>query len=94
MFKTEVELEEVTIPYIKMHFIHWSWQIPSYSYVIDFGGINCRNELIGIEYKLHDWKQAIIQAYHHRLTFKYVYILMPMRKKFDNMREEAKKYGV
>lgn len=93
-FKREIDLEMATIPFIKKCFRHWSWQIPSYNRVIDFGGINFKNELIGIEYKLHDWRRALKQADSHRMTFDYLYILLPERKYANDLIEEAKKNGI
>ena len=92
-FEREEDLEMATVPFIDEYFDNWSWQIPVYYRVIDFGGIK-NNILIGIEYKLKDWKRAIWQAHGHRLTFDYLYILLPKRKITQALKEEAWKVGI
>ena len=92
-FEKEEDLEMATVPFINEYFDNWSWQIPVYYRVIDFGGIK-DNVLIGIEYKLKDWKRAIWQAHGHRLTFDYLYILLPKRKISQILRTEARKVGI
>jgi len=91
---SEVELEEATIPLPNEYFEYWSWQVPNFNRVIDFGGILKNGSLVGIEYKLSDWKRAIWQAVGHRLFFDFLYILIPKRKISQAMKTEAKKTGV
>ena len=92
-FKSEDELEMATVPFIEEYFDSWSWQVPNSNLVIDFGGIK-DNILIGIEYKLSDWKRAIWQTRGHRLVFDYLYILLPFRKISIALCKEARKYGI
>ena len=92
-FEKEEDLEMATVPFINEYFDYWSWQIPVYYRVIDFGGIK-NGILIGIEYKLKDWKRAIWQAHGHRLTFDYLYILLPKRKISQALRVEARRVGI
>jgi len=92
-FRSEEELEMATAPFVNEYFDRWSWQIPIYYRVIDFGGIK-NGVLVGIEYKLKDWKRAIWQAHGHRLTFDYLYILLPKRKISQALRMEAKRVGI
>lgn len=93
-YKSEAKLEEATIPLLHKHFVHWSFQVPNFNRVIDFGGILKNGALVGIEYKLYDWKGAIWQAVRHRLFFDFLYILIPKRKVSQAMRIEAKKTGI
>lgn len=93
-FKTEEDLEMATVPLIKKHFKYWSFQIPNYNRVIDFGGMTKDDKFIGIEYKLSDWKTAIWQAVRHRLIFDYLYILLPFKTISVNLCKEAKKCGI
>jgi len=93
-FASEAEFEEATIPFLNNHFVHWSFQIPNYNRVIDFGGTTNNNIMIGIEYKLKDWKKAMWQAVKHRLVFDFLYILIPKRKITQEMKNEAKKTGI
>ena len=76
-FSSELKFEEATIHILKPYFKEWSWQVPSWNRVIDFAGITHKNQTIGIEYKLRDWKKAIEQACAHKLEYDFVYILMP-----------------
>lgn len=76
MIKREIDLEKATIPFIEKNFKHWSWQMPSYSYVCDFMGINHQGAIIAIEYKLKDWKRAIEQTRHFPCCVDFVYILL------------------
>lgn len=92
-FKKEEDLEMATVPFINEYFDNWSFQIPVYYRVIDFGGIK-NDILVGIEYKLKDWKRAIWQAHGHRLTFDYLYILLPKRRISQALRIEARKVGI
>jgi len=93
-FNSELDLEIATIPFIEENFKYWSWQVGNYNRVIDFGGINKNGSLIGIEYKLSDWKTAIWQAVKHRLVFDFLYILIPERKISPEMNGESKKTGI
>jgi len=93
-YLSEAELEEATIPLLNEFFIHWSFQMSIYQRVIDFAGITSRNIWIGIEYKLSNWKTAIWQAHAHRLTFDYLYILMPKKKISEALERESKKVGI
>lgn len=94
IFKNELDLEMATQSIIETHFPYWSWQVPNYNRVIDFGRITRDNKLIGIEYKLYDWKTAIWQAVRHRLIFDFLYILIPKRKITKEIKKEAKKTGI
>jgi len=89
---TELEFEEMTIPFIKKSFLFWSWQVPAWSRVIDFAGITPGGQSVGIEYKLQNWKKAIEQAFSHRLLYDFVYICMP--KMYEGAIPDARKRGV
>jgi len=92
-FKREEDLEMATVPFIEKYFDNWSWQVPNHNLVIDFGGIK-KNTLIGIEYKLSNWKRGIWQARGHRLAFDYLYVLLPFRKISVALCKEARKHGI
>jgi len=93
-YKNEAVLEELTIPWIESHFQSWAWQVPFRTRVIDFAGINHKGQLVGIEYKLHNWKRVIGQAQLHCSHFDFVYVLLPKTKFSKRADEVGKKSGV
>lgn len=50
--------------------------------------------LITVEFKLRDWRRAIVQALDHMLGADYCYVCMPKRSVSDLMRLELEKAGV
>jgi len=55
----------------------------------------CRaNELHTIEFKLHDWRQALRQAIDHQMAADFAYVCMPGRRVTDAMREAFAETGV
>jgi len=55
----------------------------------------CRaDELHTIEFKLHDWRQAIRQAIDHQLAADFAYVCMPKRRVTDAMRDAFVEAGV
>jgi hypothetical protein len=52
------------------------------------------DELHTIEFKLHDWRQAIRQAIDHQLGADFAYVCMPRRRVTDPMRDAFAEAGV
>lgn len=52
------------------------------------------DKVVTIEFKLHDWRKAILQARDHLLGADYAYICMPKRRISDALRQELEKAGV
>ncbi len=51
-------------------------------------------ETVTIEFKLHDWRQAIKQARDHKLGANRAYVCMPYRKQSDAMIRALDKEGI
>jgi hypothetical protein len=49
---------------------------------------------IGIEYKLHNWKQALVQASDHLISLPYACVCMPPRRVTQEMRKAFTSKGV
>ena len=50
--------------------------------------------LITVEFKLRDWRRAIVQALDHMLGADYCYVCMPKRSVSELMRLELEKTGI
>ncbi len=50
--------------------------------------------VVTVEFKLHDWRRAVIQARDHRLAADYAYICMPERNVSSRMLEEIGGAGI
>jgi hypothetical protein len=50
--------------------------------------------LFTIEFKLHDWRRAIIQAIDHKLASDYAYICLPKKRNIENLLLELRSAGI
>lgn len=50
--------------------------------------------LVSVEFKLRDWRRAVLQARDHRLGADFAYICMPERSVSDAMMGELRRSGV
>lgn len=50
--------------------------------------------LVTVEFKLRDWRRAIIQAQDHMLGADYCYVCMPSRSVSNLMRSEMERAGI
>jgi hypothetical protein len=50
--------------------------------------------IVTIEFKLRDWRKAVVQARDHLLGSDYAYICMPKRRISEKFREELGRVGV
>lgn len=50
--------------------------------------------IVTIEFKLGNWRKALVQARDHLLGADYAYICMPRRRVSDDMRAELEQVGV
>ena len=90
--KTEQALVEQFIPYIRRI---WGDRAEFKSEVschdrarVDLC-IRTSDQLIGVEAKLHDWQQAVVQAYLHASCFDESYIVLPAAKVRQHVVAEA-----
>ena len=93
-FRLESELEKTTIPYLESQKLKFCWQVPIGNRVIDLAAIDTKGNLIGFEYKLHNWKKALLQAKNNSNGFDYVYIFLPQKDFRKDLSEFAKIFGV
>jgi len=94
VFQSEKNLEDAVIPFLEKQFKLYSQQVPLYNRVIDFVGVDDDGNIIGIEFKLNNWKRALKQAKNNRNAFDFVYICIPNNKNIEKIIFEAKKNGV
>lgn len=93
-FLKETELEEASIPFLEEMGLNYKWRVPLYNRVVDLAAIDKDGNLIGIEYKLKDWKRAIGQALININSFDFIYICVPAGKYLTKIIEEARKHGI
>ena len=93
-FRLENELEKAAIPFLEGNRFQYSWQVPLHNRVIDLAAINVEGQLIGIEFKLKDWKRALKQALRNSNAFDYIYICVPGGSYLDRLTKEAKELGI
>lgn len=93
-FHLENELEKAAIPFLEGNRFLYSWQVPLHNRVIDLAALNSEGQLIGIEFKLKDWKRALKQALRNSNAFDYIYICVPGGSYLDRLTKEAKALGV
>ncbi len=93
-FLKETELEQASIPYLEEKGLNYKWRVPLYNRVVDLAAVDNDGNIIGIEYKLKDWKRAINQAIVNINSFDFIYICIPVGKYLNKTVEEAKKHGI
>jgi len=93
-FRSERELERSAIPFLREQCENYSWQVPLFNRVIDLVAIDKDGKILGIEFKLRDWKRAIKQALVNSNSFDFMYVCVPGGSYIDRLKEEAKEYGI
>ena len=94
VFKTEHELEQAATPFLYSKFNICAWQVPLYNRLIDFVAIVKSGNLISIEFKLKDWKRALIQAKTNSNAFDFVYICVPGGNYLEKLKIHAQFKGI
>lgn len=94
VFQTEKELEKAAIPFLEQYLHMYSWQVPLHNRVIDLAAIDENGQLIGIEFKLRDWKRALTQAVYNTNAFDFMFVCVPGGRYMKKLKEYAKKLGV
>lgn len=78
---TELELRKLFIEQQVTAEVALHVEVPVFSRSVDLVAQNIYNKsLAAIEFKLHDWKRAILQVQSVALCFDYLYICLPMPK--------------
>lgn len=94
VFHKESDLEEVAKPFLNNNFRNYIWQVPFFNKVIDLVAIDNQNNLVGIEFKLKDWKKALKQAITNSNAFDYLYVCVPGGKYTLSLIEKANELGI
>ena len=94
IFKRENELEKAAIPFLKQNQFHFTWQVPLHNRNIDLAALDQNGNVIGIEFKLRNWKRALKQAVTNSNAFDYIYICVPGGRYLAKLEEHAIDLGV
>ena len=93
-FRSEKELELASVTFLEKEYSNYKWQVPIYNRVVDLAAIDKNGNLVGIEYKLSNWKRALQQANAHRNTFDYMYVCVPGGNYVDDLKSSAQEMGI
>ena len=93
-FQFERELEKAAIPFLDENFALYRWQVPLYNRVIDCAAIDKEDNLVGIEFKLKNWKRALEQAQKNANAFDYIYVCLPNANNVDKVIRAADESGI
>ena len=97
---SEQEMADACYKYLKTskEFDEVKQEIPVFSRCVDMVCVKSpyseNFEITTIEFKLHDWKHAVMQAKDHKLAADKSYICLPKRKVTDAMREMLAEHGI
>lgn len=94
VFRCEKELEEAAVAFFKEMGFLYSWRVPLHNRVIDFAAIDCEGQLIGIEFKLKNWRRALEQAVRHSNSLDYIYVCLPGGNYLEKLKGKAEELGV
>ncbi|MGE5342838.1 MAG: hypothetical protein ACM3SY_15300 [Candidatus Omnitrophota bacterium] len=94
VFRLENDLEKAAEPFLKDKNFLYSWQVPIHNRVIDLAAIDPNGAIIGIEFKLKDWKRALKQAARNSNAFDYIYICVPGGNYLNRLTVIAEKSGI
>ncbi len=93
-FQSEKELEEIALPFFSEMNFKYHRQVPLFNRVIDFVALDNEENVIGIEFKLKNWKRAIYQVKSNINAFDYGYIFIPSIGNMGVVIDEAKNHGI
>lgn len=92
-FRYEKELENAAKQFIEESFHKYDWQVPLYNRVIDLVALDNDMNIIGIEFKLRDWKKALQQLRSNSNSFDYMYICIPEGRYLSKLKKSASEIG-
>jgi len=93
-FQSEEDLEKSAVSFLNESFFAYSWQVPLYNRIIDLVAIDNEGKLVGIEFKLRDWKRAINQALANSNSFDFIYVCLPGGRYLSRLKDMAEKHGI
>ncbi len=94
VIQSEKHLEEIAIPFLISIGLIYERQVPLSNRVIDFVALDDKENIIGIEFKLKNWKRALYQVKSNINAFDFGYIFIPLIDNIDNVIKEANSYGI
>jgi hypothetical protein len=88
--KSELELLRTAFYHLnKKPDVFVACQVPLLGRCVDLVYIT-KGKLISVEFKIHDWRKALLQAKDHKLGSDYAYVCMPSRTITDKLRSSMK----
>ncbi|MFO7835733.1 MAG: hypothetical protein R6V83_03690 [Candidatus Thorarchaeota archaeon] len=89
-------LTDIVVSYLRDKCVRFGWQIPALEGRIDFVGIRKSYEVIVIETKASNWKNALLQANRYQLCSDKAYIAVPpnIAKKANEHSKVFRKRGI
>ena len=93
-FSKERDLEKAAIPFLRTSGYKFTFSVPLSNRVVDLAAIDEQGNLIGIEFKLSDWKRALTQARRSKNAFDFVFVCVPGGRYTDKLVREASTHGV
>lgn len=94
VFHSEKELEKKAVNFFENQNYYFKWQVPVYNRVVDLVALDNEKNVIGVEFKLKDWKRALKQAITNKNSFDYLYICVPGGSYLNSLTEKAQVLGV
>lgn len=94
VFSREEDLERASIPYFEENFTIFALQVPLHSRIIDLVALDNEGHLIGVEFKLKDWRRGINQAIKNTTTFDFNYVCVPGGRYMDRLKIAAADVGI
>lgn len=93
-FKKEIELEKKAVTFLKKGKYHFKWQVPLHNRIIDLVALDTNGNVLGIEFKLWDWKRALIQVKKNKNALDYAFVCVPGGNYIERLKEEASAEGI
>ena len=91
---TEYDMVQAVADFLCESHCQVAINVPFMNQCIDLVYINTNNELVAVEFKLHDWKRAVQQSRTHLLGADRVYICIPCRAVTDELSESLTTHGI
>jgi len=93
-FRTERELEEIAVAFLQQMDFLYCWRVPLHNRVIDLVALDGKGQLVGVEFKLRDWKRALEQAVKNSNSLDYAYVCLPGGSYLDELKSRAERLGI
>lgn len=94
VFNSEKDLVMAFVPYYEDLGFTYRLEVPLHNRIVDLAALDEEGNLVGVEFKLSDWKRALNQALTNKLSFNYIYVCVPKKRFIERLRAEAESVGV